>query len=165
MKYCPECGTKAPNNNLENSSRFKCGANECNYVHWNNPIPVVAALVKHNEKYLIARNIQWPKRIFSLITGYLEPGEEIENAILREVKEELNLNGKITNYLGLYSFFEQNQIIIAFEVEATGELKTNHELSATKYLTNEELTSYNFHPLYITEKIIKKWSKLNIKNA
>ena len=159
MKFCPECGTKISKDIIESSNRFECS--NCNYVHWNNPIPVIAALVKHNGKYLIARNVQWPKNIFSLITGYLEAKEEIEDAILREVKEELNLTGIITNYLGHHSFFEQNQIIIAFEVEATGNLKTNHELADTKYLTSEELAKYNFHPLYITEKIIKKWSKLN----
>ena len=164
MKFCPECGTQINKQQTKNASRFECSANNCSYVHWNNPIPVVAALVKHNGMYLIARNAQWPKRIYSLITGYLEPGEEAESAVLREVKEELNLNGKITNYLGHCTFFERNQLIMAYEVEATGELKTNHELANTKYLTNEELSTYNFHPLYITEKIIRQWSQLNDKN-
>jgi len=163
MNFCPECGAKIQK--TEKSPRFECGEKNCSYVHWNNPLPVVAALVKHNEKYLIARNAQWPKRIFSLITGYLEAGEDTEKAILREVKEELNLNGKVSNYLGHYTFFEQNQIIIAFEVEATGVLKTNHELAETKYLTSTELAQYDFQPLYITEKVIQQWLNINDKNV
>ena len=165
MKFCPECGIKIQQKDLKTSKHFKCTGNNCDYVQWNNPIPVVAALVKHNKKYIIARNAQWPKKIFSLITGFLESGEEIENAIIREVKEELGLTGKISNYLGHYSFFEQNQIIIAFEVEAVGSLKVDNELAEVKYLTKEELKEYNFHPLYITEKIILNWLKSNRQNV
>ena len=159
IKFCPECGGAISKVNIDGATRFKCSQENCNYVHWNNPVPVVAALVKHEGKYLIARNAKWPKRIFSLITGFLEAGEEVESAILREVKEELGLEGKISSYLGHYTFFEQNQIIIAFEVKAKGTLKINHELAETKYLSAEELTAYDFQPLYITEKIIKKWSE------
>jgi len=161
MKFCPQCGNKAINKSIDGEKRTICSESDCNYVHWNNPVPVVAALVKHNGKYLLARNAQWPKNIFSLITGYLESKEEVEKAVLREVKEELNLDGKINAYLGHYSFFEQNQIIMAFEVKAEGNLKINHELAESKYLTQQELSTYNFHPLYITEKIIKKWLTLN----
>ncbi len=53
MKFCPECGTKITEKEIDNSKRFVCEEHGCSYVHWNNPIPVVAALVKHNEKYLM----------------------------------------------------------------------------------------------------------------
>lgn len=163
MKFCPDCGSKTSLKTTDNAQRYICQNDGCNYIHWNNPIPVVAALVKHDDNYLIARNTQWPKGIFSLITGYLEAGEEIEKAILREVKEELNLEGRIVNYLGHHMFSEKNQIILAFEVEASGKLKTNHELAETKYLSKSELGEYNFQPLYITEKVIQQWLVIHNK--
>ena len=159
MKFCPECGNPVQVKHIDGADRFICSNNQCNYVHWNNPVPVVAALVKLNSKYIIARNAQWPKGIFSLITGYLEAGEDVESAVLREVNEELGLEGVIVQYLGHYTFREKNQIILAFEVAATGEIQTNHELAEIKQLSVEELLNYDFQPLYITEQIINAWSK------
>ena len=163
MSFCPECGNKIIKKIVDGVTRHVC--DECNFTKWNNPVPVVAALVKHNGKYLIARNTQWAPGIFSLIAGYLESGEDIEEAVVREVKEELNLQGKVTNYLGHYSLIEKNQIILAFEVEATGDLKTNHELAEIKALSAAELSTYDFSYYEMTENIIKVWSNLNVKAA
>jgi len=158
MKFCPECGSKIISKNIDGANRIAC--RNCCYVKWNNPVPVVSALVKHNGKYIIARNAQWDTGIFSLIAGYLESGEEIESAIIREVKEELNLEGKITHYLGHYSLIDKNQIILAFEVEAVGHLELNHELAEVKTLLPYELSIYDFSYFKLTEEIISVWSKL-----
>ena len=144
---------------MEGIERSACPTPQCHYIHWNNPIPVVAALVKHEDRYIIARNSQWPKRIFSVITGYLEQNESPKAAVLREVQEELGLTGTIKNLIGAYSFVEQNQIIICYEVEASGQLTTNHEIADVKRLTPDELSAYDFSPLYITRNIILDWKK------
>ncbi len=159
MKFCPECGNKLYTKVIDGASRQVCENSDCSFVYWNNPIPVVAALVQYKDKYILARNTAWPKGVFSGITGYLEQGESPEQAVVREVKEELNLEGKVTRFLGHFNFKEKNQLIIAFEVHATGELHTNHELAEIKHLTSDELLKYDFRPLYITQGIIKAWSK------
>jgi NADH pyrophosphatase NudC (nudix superfamily) len=158
MKFCPECGNNLISKHRDGARRFVCGNSNCSYIHWNNPIPVVAALVKLNDKYIIARNAQWPGEIYSLITGYLEYGENVEEAALREVNEELGLEGKIERFLGHYTFSKKNQLIIAFEVHATGSIQTSDEIAAIKALSEAELKEYDFRPLYITEQIITKWS-------
>lgn len=160
MNFCPRCGAKLVLKKLDEAERDVCPTPQCNYIHWNNPIPVVAALVKHKDHYIIARNSQWPRRIFSIITGYLEQNESPQEAVLREVSEELGLTGKIKTLIGAYSFVEQNQIIICYEVEATGQLTTNHEIADVKHLTPEELSDYDFSPLYITRNIIHDWKKI-----
>ena len=159
MKFCPECGSKLEPAYIDGEKRFVCQKNDCNFIHWNNPIPVVAALVEYNGNYIIARNSRWPKGIFSVITGYLENREEPERAVIREVKEELGLESKIIHYLGHYLFSEKNQLILAFEVKANGNLETNHELAELKQLTPTELANYDFSPLYITEKIVNAWRR------
>lgn len=159
MNFCPKCGNKTIFKVVDNSTRAVC--NNCNVTHWNNPIPVVAALVKHEGKYILARNKEWDKGVFSLIAGYLESGEEIENAVLREVKEELNLDGKIINSLGYYSLLEKNQIILAFEIETIGTMKMNYELVETIQLSDSELSSYDFSYFELTEKIINTWVNLH----
>lgn len=160
IKYCPLCGEKLILKQLDNVERNVCQTSQCHYIHWNNPIPVVAALVKHEGCYIIARNTQWPRRIFSIITGYLEQNETPQAAVLREVQEELGLTGKIKTLIGAYSFVEQNQIIICYEIEATGQLTTNHELADVRRLTPDELSAYDFSPLYITSNIIHDWKKI-----
>jgi NAD+ diphosphatase len=159
MKFCPNCGNEITLNVIDGVNRFACANKNCNFIHWDNPVPVVAALVKNQDKYIIARNVRWPKGIFSVITGYLESGEHPEDCVLREVQEELGLTGKIASFLGYHLFKEKNQLILAFEVVASGDLQTNHELSEWKYLTPVELSRYDFRPLYITEQIIKEWKK------
>ena len=161
MKFCPKCGNKVAAKALDGATRFVCSNSECNFIHWDNPVPVVAGLVQYNDKYVIARNARWPKGIFSVITGYLENGEHPEDCVLRETKEELGLAGNISGFLGYHLFKEKNQLILAFEVVATGNLKTNHELSEIKLLTPTELSKYDFSPLYITQSIMFEWQKLH----
>jgi NAD+ diphosphatase len=162
MNYCSVCGNALSAKPIDGCNRYVCTNNDCNYIYWNNPIPVVAALVQYNDNYVIARNAKWPPGIFSLITGYLEQGESTEQAVIREVSEELGLEGTIHRFLGLHTFVEHNQLIIAYEIHATGKLETNHELAEIKTLTHTELSGYNFKPLYITENIIREWQKVSL---
>ena len=121
----------------------------------------MAGLVEYEGNYVIANNAKWPKGIYSLITGYLEENETPEKAILREVSEELGLEGEIKRYIGHYSFFKKNQLILCFEVAAWGRLILNHELVDKKLLSHKELSEYDFRPLSITEQIIQDWRALH----
>lgn len=126
-------------------------------MHWDNPVPVVAALVQYHGKVILARNSQWPQGMFSLVTGYLERNETPEEAVVREVKEELGLNGKVQDFIGCYSFAEKNQVILAHGLVATGELKTGSEISEVKLLSREELRLWQFGCLALTSDITKRW--------
>lgn len=159
MRYCPKCKNKLTRKILDGVKRLACSSEKCSYVLWNNPVPVVAALVQHEGKYIIARNALWPGGIFSVISGYLEQKETPEQAVIREVEEELGLTGEIKRYLGHYSFFEKNQLLLGYEIEAGGTIKTNHELAEIKQLTAEELSNYDFGPLYVTRAMIDDWKK------
>ena len=157
MRYCPKCSSKLITKIIENKKRRVCSREECQYIYWNNPVPVVAILVEREGQYVIARNQAWPEGIYSVITGFLEQKESPETAALREVEEELGLTGNVRRHIGNYAFPEQNQIIMCYEVQATGDIKTNHELADYKLLSKNELSEYDFNPLYITRKIIADW--------
>jgi len=64
MNYCPECGAKIVSKIIDGEAREACSVASCHFVHWNNPVPVVAALVQRAGKYVIARNTLWPTGIF-----------------------------------------------------------------------------------------------------
>jgi len=157
MNYCPNCGSVTTLQPVDGIDRFVCKENDCNFIYWNNPVPVVAALVKLSGKYIIARNALWPNGIFSVITGYLEQKETPEEAVIREVSEELGLNSTVSRHIGNYSLFENNQVILCYEVEATGSINMNHELVEIKRLSPKELLLWDFSPLSITEKVIEDW--------
>lgn len=157
MKFCPNCGQLLGQLQVETAVRQACPDPSCGFVHWDNPVPVVAALVEHQGDYVLARNRQWPEGIFSLITGYLEKGETVEQAVGREVKEELNLQTTELHLLGHYSYFRKNQLIIGYWVKATGDIQLNEELVEFKRLSQQQLMSWDFGVLEVTKKIISDW--------
>lgn len=159
LRYCPKCKSKLRKKCVDDEQRLACGSDTCSFVFWNNPVPVVAALVRYKDKYILARNARWPEGIFSVITGYLEAKEVPEQAVLREVEEELGLQGEIQQYIGHYMFAEKNQLLLCFEIVATGELQFNEELAEVRLLSPEKLLHYDFGPLYITRAIIADWAK------
>ena len=156
-RYCPRCASPLALQAFASGQRQACSAPGCSFVHWDNPLPVVAALVEYQGQFVLARNVKWPRSIFSLVSGFLEQTENPADAVRREVKEELNLDSTVTRFIGHYPFAEQNQILLAYALQASGELKTNDELADIKLLTLQQLTAYNFSPLYLTTAIVNDW--------
>ncbi|WP_308169428.1 NUDIX domain-containing protein [Acidithiobacillus ferriphilus] len=128
-------------------------------MHWNNPIPVVAGLVRCNGQYVLARNASWPQDMFSFITGFLENGESPESAILRETEEELGLMGHECKFIGHFAFAEFNQLIIAFAVEAYGNIKLNEEIAEVKLVAHDQLATFDFGHLELTNTVVSHWLK------
>jgi len=92
-RYCPSCATALQSLSAAEDSgekvRLRCPA--CGWTHWNNPTPVLAAVVEcvdRGGQVLLARNAAWSGRMFALITGFMEAGESAEEGIRREVTEE-----------------------------------------------------------------------------
>jgi len=116
----------------------------CGYVHWDNPVPVVAAIVEHEGAVILARNKEWPEKMYGLVTGFLEKGEAPEAGVKREVKEELDLDASAAHLVGLYPFARRNELIIAYHVPATGTLRLNEELAEVRRIAPEKLRSWDF---------------------
>jgi NAD+ diphosphatase len=130
-KYCPQCTAPlALINQMEDGGpkeRLRCSG--CGFTHWNNPTPVLAAIVEYQGQVLLARNAAWPGKMFALITGFMEAGDTPEGGIAREVKEETNLDCSEVNLVGVYDFQRMNQVIIAYHVVAHGQIQLSPELA------------------------------------
>ncbi|MCJ7685476.1 MAG: NUDIX hydrolase, partial [Desulfobacteraceae bacterium] len=85
--------------------------------------------------------------------GFLERGETPDEGVLREVKEELGLEGRIESFVGYYSFLEMNQLILAFHVKGEGEIIIGMELDEIKLIRPEKLRPWRFG----TGLAIKDW--------
>ncbi len=155
MKFCPKCGRDLKTAEIDGRSRLSCSSATCDYVFWDNPTPVLAALVERDGLVVLVRNKQWPQKMFGLVTGFLEKNETPESGVLREVKEELGLVGRIVEFIGIYSFFEMNQLILAFHIRVEGEFALGQELAEIKMLPPEKLRPWALG----TGHAVKDWLK------
>ncbi len=136
-RYCPRCSVELTNRHEGGRDRLVCG--QCSFVHWDNPLPVVAALVEYEGKILLARNAAWPAHIFALITGFLERDESPEQGVQRELLEETNLSAISTELIGVYPFERKNELIIAYHVVAQGDIRLSEELVDYRLIDPERL--------------------------
>lgn len=157
MKYCPQCASELQDKLIDGVGRRACPSSGCGFVHWNNPVPVVAGLVRHDGRYILARNAQWPEGMFSVITGFLEKGETPESAVLRETREELGVCGKSVEFIGHFALPEFNQLIIAFAVDADGKPGPGDEIVEIRTLSRSELETHDFGHLELTKTIVSRW--------
>lgn len=137
FRFCPWCTAALDEGYVDKEPRRVCTAG-CGFVHYDNPTPVVAAVVEHQGSVVLARNRAWPRSFYGLITGFLERGESPEQCVLREVAEELSLQGTAASLIGVYPFERMNQVIIAFHVPATGSIVLNDELDDFKHVAPEQ---------------------------
>ena len=130
--YCTSCGsllTASPGKEWD----FECS--KCNQKYYYNPTPVVAALVFLNDKLVIASSKN--KDLWGLPGGYVSTEESLEEAIIREVLEETNLQVKITDFLVSYPMMknERNLMFIVFIAEVEdGEPKAGDDVKELKIL-------------------------------
>ena len=141
-RFCPHCATPLEFITLQEDSgdkeRLRCGA--CGWTHWNNPTPVLAAVIELEGRVLLARNAAWPnKQAFGLITGFMEAGETPQEGLVREVKEETNLDVDALSLIGVYDFQRMNQVIIAYHAVAQGEVQLSPELVEYRLEAPEEV--------------------------
>src|SRR5437660_5085385 len=132
MKFCPTCAGKLVPEERGERTLLACSSESCDYVFYDNPVPVVAALVEHGQTVLLVRNKGWPDKWYGLVSGFLERGETPEEGILREVKEEVGLRGEIISFIGAYAFLEMNQVILAYHVRAHGEIGGGEHVAGGK---------------------------------
>lgn len=134
FRFCPQCATPlVAREALEDGgpkTRLRCPG--CGYTHWNNPTPVLAAIVELDGKVLLARNAAWQQRMFALITGFMEAGESPEDGIRREVAEETGLTVERLTLVGVHDFQRMNQVIVTYHALAHGQVRLSPELAEYK---------------------------------
>lgn len=143
-RYCPLCATPLGFRDTDELRRPACPAEGCGFVQYDNPTPVVAAIVEHDRDVILVRNARWPANWYGLVTGFLERGESPEDGVLREVKEELGLDARLVGLVGVYPFPEMNQVILAYHVTATGPIVLGEELADFQRRAPENVKPWGF---------------------
>ena len=141
FRFCPQCATPlslvTQAEDGGDKARLRCGA--CDYTHWNNPTPVLAAVIEYQGKVLLAQNAAWPGKMFALITGFMEAGETPGTGIAREILEETSVRVDALKLVGVYDFQRMNQVIIAYHAVAHGEILLSPELAEYRLVRPEDI--------------------------
>jgi ADP-ribose pyrophosphatase YjhB (NUDIX family) len=139
--HCPQCAGR-----LETAGRGAGGAEAlrcagCGCTIHRDPKVAVAALVVSNKQLLMLRRNRPPaKGAWCLPGGFVDRGETLEDAAVREVLEETGLQVKVTRLYGLYSYPGYEVVVAIFETEiAAGSLVVSEESSAADWKAPEEI--------------------------
>jgi NAD+ diphosphatase len=144
FQFCPKCGRQLASRAIvDGVPRLSC---QCGFVLFENPTPVIAALVEHPDGVLLVRGKGFPQGWYGLVTGFVESCEHPEQAVLREVHEELGLSGRVAAFIGHYIFEPRNQLVIAYHVLANGPIMLGDELEAVKAVPHHELKPSSLAP-------------------
>ena len=140
-RFCPCCAAPLALTVAQEDGgpkeRLRCTA--CDFTHWNNPTPVLAAIVEIDGRILLARNAAWQNRMFALITGFMEAGETPEEGIRREIAEETGLHTTALKLVGVHDFQRMNQVLITYHARVEGSVKLSPELAEYKLIAPERL--------------------------
>ncbi|MBA2364039.1 MAG: NUDIX hydrolase [Chloroflexia bacterium] len=91
VKYCMECGTRLRRAGADGKERLCCAA--CGWVHWEDPKLAVAVIVFRDRTVLLGRRGQGARQgLWSFPAGFVDRGERVEDAAIREVREETGLD-------------------------------------------------------------------------
>jgi NAD+ diphosphatase len=123
-KFCGSCGTETSSMEMERAK--KCP--KCEHMSFPVLSPaVITAIVKGN-KILLAHNRNFKGNMYSLIAGFVEPGETLEEAVKREVMEEVGFSVKNVKYFSSQPWPFPNSLMIGFTAEyESGEIEVDGE--------------------------------------
>ena len=118
-RFCGRCGS-AQGDKPDETARL-CPS--CGSVTYPRLSPAVLALVHREGRILLARNAAFKTGIFSVLAGFVEPGESFEDCVVREVGEEVGIRVTNVRYLGSQPWPFPDSLMIGFEADwDSGEL-------------------------------------------
>ncbi|MBW4596900.1 MAG: NAD(+) diphosphatase [Brasilonema angustatum HA4187-MV1] len=109
-QYCGHCAT--PTTQLSHERAKRCP--KCGLVNYPRLSPAIIVLVSRGEELLLARAPRFPPGMYSVLAGFVEPGESLEETVVREVREEVGIEVKDIRYFGSQPWPFPNSLMIGF---------------------------------------------------
>jgi NAD+ diphosphatase len=142
-RFCANCGTAT----VVERSGWMRSCPHCHAEHFPRTDPAVIVRIVHDDRILLGSSVLWPEGRYSLLAGFVEAGESLEAAVLREVHEESGMRLSAPTYLGSQPWPFPRSIMFGFHAElADGQDPADvrpdeDELADVRWFTREELTS------------------------
>ena len=161
-RYCGVCGTRCEPKSAGNV--MSCPG--CGTQHFPRTDPAVIMLVTHGERALLGQSHRFPRaRMYSTLAGFVEPGESLEEAVRREVREEAGIEVTRVWYHSSQPWPYPAQIMLGFVAEAATEeiVIDPQELRDARWFTraqvrDREALGFELPPdLSIARRLIEDW--------
>lgn len=118
-QFCGRCGIQMETSTTERAKRCP----KCGLLHFPRLAPAIIVLVERGPELLMARSRHFLPGVYSVIAGFVEPGESLEETVVREVKEEVGLAVKEIRYFGSQPWPFPHSLMIGFTAAyADGEI-------------------------------------------
>jgi NAD+ diphosphatase len=153
-RFCGRCGTPTEDTPGERAKR--CPA--CGQLAFPRVSPAVIVRVTRGDEILLAHGRRFPSRMYSVLAGFVDPGESIEEAIQRELREEVGIEVTALRYFGSQPWPFPHSLMIGFTAEwAGGELRPDPmEIADAGWFRAGALPPIP-PPLSIARKLIDDW--------
>jgi NAD+ diphosphatase len=162
--HCPRCGTRTVVASAGHTRICPADGSE----HFPRTDPAVIMLVRDSsDRVLLARGPSWPSDRRSILAGFVEPGESLEQAVAREVREEVGLTVEDIRYLGSQPWPMPQSLMIGFFARAHDGQRLRpdaEEIVDADWYTRDELRAaieskriVSPGPLSIASRLITRW--------
>ncbi len=151
-RFCGRCGK--PTLEKEGERAKECPA--CGFVAYPRISPAAIVAVVRDGRLLLARSARFPRAFFSVLAGFVDPGETLEECIHREVREEVGIEVSKLRYFGSQSWPFPNSLMIAFTAEyACGEISIDgKEIEEAAWYSADELPKRIPGAMSVARKLI-----------
>ena len=122
--FCGRCGSETRTHATERAKECQ----KCGLLHFPRLAPAIIVLVRRDREILLARARRFTTPMYSTLAGFVEPGETLEEAVMREVKEESGITVKDIHYFGSQPWPFPHSLMIGFTANyASGQIALNDE--------------------------------------
>jgi NAD+ diphosphatase len=151
-QFCGRCGTPTQIRNHERAR--ECPS--CGQVHYPRIAPAIMALVRRGREFLLARSPHFAPGMYSALAGFVEPGETLEQTLVREVREEVGIEVANARYFASQPWPFPHSLMIAFNADyAGGEITPEPgEIEAADWFTVDRLPQALPSKISISRRLI-----------
>lgn len=138
-RFCGRCG--APTVATSGGHVLRCSNEGCRSQQFPRIDPAIIVLITDGERALLGRQASWPPGRYSTIAGFVEPGESLEDAVAREVREETGVTVDAVDYHSSQPWPFPSSLMLGFTAHArtTEILRIDDELEDARWWTREEI--------------------------
>lgn len=139
VRYCSVCGH--PTTIKPGTLAQACTNPACGKIHFPRVDPAIIVLVHREHHCLLGRQASWTPRMYSAIAGYVEPGESVEDAVLRETAEETGIPVGDIRYHSSQPWPFSGSIMLGFHAraQASGILLADQELEDARWIARDQI--------------------------
>ncbi len=153
-RFCGRCGI--PNELATGERAMRCP--QCRLLRFPQLSPAIITLVHRGDEVLLARSHRFPEGLFSALAGFVEPGETVEGALVREVEEEVGIRVKNLEYRSSQPWPFPNSLMLGFwaEYESGAIVLEEAEIAEAHWFPVDALPNIP-GPISIANRLITSW--------